>query len=207
MGKFTVTQEEFDKLPESVHEKFTQVEAEDEDAPVTFEFDGDPTDLIEDTSGLKKAYEHTKEDKKLLAKAAKKSAEADIVLASTKHSGNVHLLPKVIRDEMEWSNAHGAYIKRAEDGEPMMNENGELYTVEDHIAFIKTQDEYGSLFRGTNHSGTGTPPGDHGGGGGSRGSDASGLPKAGTKRSSMSREQIVAILREKGEEGLQEYPI
>lgn len=210
--KMIITEQELEAMPDAVRQNV------DEDDDGNYVFEGEATGIVEDVSGLKSALEKERDGRKEAedklrstadqSTASKKElADANMKVAIAEADGNVHVMPSVIREAMVWDDDLGEYIVPAEDGQPLRKDDSTLKSVSDVVADMKKNSKYGSLFKGTSHSGGGSPPGIGGGAGKALAAnqDNDGLPPLTTSRRSMTREQKVAIIN--AGEDLDRWPL
>lgn len=108
----------------------------------------------EQLSGLKAKFDKTKQQ---LTAQERRTAASEAI---AKHQGNPALLLREVEAhldvaELDDGSLH-AYV-RDEDGNPVLNDAGEVMEVEEFVATLREQPDFQAAFKGTGHSGSGTP--------------------------------------------------
>lgn len=105
-------------------------------------------------AGLKEKFDQTKAQ---LSAQERRTAASEAI---AKHQGNPALLLREVEShldvaELEDGTIH-AYVKDV-DGNPLLNDEGEVMAVDEFVATLREEPDFQAAFRGSGHSGGGTP--------------------------------------------------
>ncbi len=138
--------------------------------------------------------------------------DSQATAAINKLEGNVTLLLPHVKNLIRLVKGDdGQYRPQVVDhsGTPRVNGEGNPLSIEDLVREMREQDVFAGAFKGTNQSGSGTPPADggEGGGGGGGGKPPNGKPPAeGKARSTMTPREKVEYIKEHGQDAFMELP-
>jgi hypothetical protein len=121
------------------------------------------------------------------------------------HGGNMKLLLPHVKERLTIGD-DGVITVKAENGAPALREDGEMQTVDDVVQAMRNNvAEFGALFAGTRHSGTGSNTGISTGTGPGLPPDPGDAPPTTMRRSEMTTPQKIAAVKEYGD--LEGYPL